>query len=158
MNVVQRVPAMGAPISNSTSMRSSHSLTKNAPRPQIHHLTKRSPCAENFYHTSPFKISFSPVFPLASRVLNSENSPLKSSRSNNRSTCLRTSPSPSNPLPRFCRINVWNPEIFAVLIFIRTDFDASPVVVNGCYEPPAFAASTPESISNGRNSSRSKSR
>lgn len=90
----------------------------------------------------PFKISsFPTTLPAPRRVLDLENSPLKSSLSSSRSTCRLTSPSPSSALTRFCRMNVWNPDAFAVLMFIKIDLEASPVAVNGCWEADSESCS-----------------
>lgn len=75
-----------------------------------------------------------PVYKYLSKyklALRLENDPFRSNRSNSRSTCRRTSPFHSLPLPR---TNVrWNTVWFPVLA-IRFDLDASPVAVNGCWQ------------------------
>jgi hypothetical protein len=64
-----------------------------------------------------------------------ENLPLKSSRNNSRSICLRTSPSPSSPLAPFRRMNVWwKLDALAMLALTSIDLDASFAAVNGCWD------------------------
>lgn len=79
-----------------------------------------------------FKISSPSFDPALPPVLGMENPPLKSRRNSRRSTCRRTSSSPSRRRPRFGRRNVWKPVVFAMLTLYSTDFDASAVAENGC--------------------------
>lgn len=73
----------------------------------------------------------SSLVPIDASTFRFENSPLKSRRSSKRSTCRRTSPSPSNRLS-FSRVVVCCAKSDALIVVLSTDLDASPRPANVC--------------------------